>query len=136
MKLSEAIRLGSMMRPQAFGWIFDLDGIATCAWGAGLEAAGIRIKAGQSNRYNTPVEWRGLVNKRVRCPAKHTKCDFCHWGELCVECANSQSLALTIEHLNDDHKWTRERIADFVEQIENQQQQSIPLSTEQEHVHG
>ena len=38
MKLSEAIRLGAMLRMQAFGDFTD--GIGSCAWGAANEASG------------------------------------------------------------------------------------------------
>lgn len=36
MKLSEAIRLGAMLKPQAFG--ADIEGDSTCAIGAAIEA--------------------------------------------------------------------------------------------------
>lgn len=41
MRLSEAIRLGAMMRPQTFGALSDERG--TCAMGAAYEAAGLKL---------------------------------------------------------------------------------------------
>jgi hypothetical protein len=36
----------------------------------------------------------------------------------CPDCTKADYVFRVIAHLNDDHRWTRERIADFVETIE------------------
>ncbi len=122
MKLSEAIRLGSMMKPQAFG-VFgsgveagpvfgDVLGLrvvivtATCALGAALHAVGHDMIYGDNvmaltEHFSSPA-FLSVMNSR--CPA----CDVSHHflgGN-------------TIAHLNNDHLWTREQIADWVETVE------------------
>jgi hypothetical protein len=91
MKLNEAIRLGAMLHPQGFGSYAttNLNGrvLATCTIGAAR-------MAGFSSFFN----WR-----RAAPPI---------W---CPECVGLRDLGSTIIHLNDDHCWTRERIADWLE---------------------
>lgn len=95
MKLSEEIRLGAMLRPQAFGHLIA-DG-ATCAIGAACEAIG-QLCCG------FPVQWEWA----------HSQAPV-----TCLACAKPiWSVALTIVHLNNDHRWTRERIADWLETVE------------------
>lgn len=106
MILSEAIRLGSMLHPQAFGklWCERRDGLfgpyireSTCALGAAFEAVG-----GYEARDFTP--W-SLFSVSAACP----------------QCGVEATVSNQITHLNDDHRWTRERIADFIEELEQQQ---------------
>lgn len=96
MTLSEAIRLGSMLHPQGFarfhGYSHDQASIVTCALGA-AEDAGYRI-------VDMPI-----LRMAATCPASEW-CRVCH----CVYDV--------IIHLNDEHRWTREAIADWVETIE------------------
>src|SRR5580765_2975940 len=93
MKLSEAIRLGSMLKPQAFGH-FDT-GRGTCALGAAREAAG-----GMSFPIST---------------ASPATCPACQ--QVMVTSEKVWATAATVVHLNDKHRWTRERIADWVEGV-------------------
>jgi hypothetical protein len=88
MKLSEAIRLGAMMKPQAFN-----DGTlgASCALQAAAEVLGV-------DRWDYLEQEYPFTTTVVECP----------------ECAQRAGLFDTLWHLNDDHRWTRERIADFV----------------------
>lgn len=95
MKLSEAIRLGSMLHPQGFeelrSYQYDdlgaVIGMKTCALGA-AQAAGYWLD--------------DICITRLQCPA----------------CATVEWLDNLIPHLNDDHRWTREAIADWVETLE------------------
>lgn len=103
MKLSEAIRLGAMLRPQAFYTAFD--GHGTCAWGSAFEANGYRPIC-RTDKWcplwcNNP--WKKLFEISRQCP-------------VCADRISSDAIA----HLNDTHKWTRECIADWVETIEAQ----------------
>lgn len=131
MRLSESIRLGAMATPQAFGvlsrtrrrWFFGLIGPVVreaCALGAAYAAAtdgryrsvvaeadsdGFRgaIKAGETfTEYETPSEWYPVLMAQLQCP----QCDEVRAGRQ------------LIPHLNDDHRWTREQIALFVERVE------------------
>lgn len=137
MNFSEAIRRGAMMRPhQAFGdlrktlrlgflGIFGKKVYATCAIGAAIEAAQCPEVPGVVGGPDggSPVGFRGLVNKPgARCTVV---CIPNNWRSLfvanatCPVCGRTQALKRTVPHLNDDHKWTREQIADFVESLES-----------------
>jgi hypothetical protein len=113
MRLSEAIRLGAMMKPQAFGVLVDDDNGGTCALGAAYDAVGIKFDAsGIPNGYLGELDlWlRRIVElQAATCPA----CGV-----------NTPAIGL-IPHLNDTHRWTRQRIAEFVELYE-----PIPESAE------
>jgi hypothetical protein len=117
MKLSEAMRLGAMMTTQAFGQIETEDG--TCALGAAIQAAGCKscrvtnLSQGLRTRpispdavamelISIPNEWYALLKHDTACPA----------------CGLVQATSIQIPHLNDDHRWTRERIADWLEPFE------------------
>ena len=114
MKLSEAIRLGSMSSPQAFHAFQS--GEARCAMGAALDAIGsvpVRVAGplpGAFLRdtgtpsmvyayYPIPLTWELLLAQSAVCP----------------HCSKPAMLGRVIVHLNDDERWTRERIADWVE---------------------
>jgi hypothetical protein len=101
MRLSEAIMLGSTIHPQGFGKFRQVgpSGMATCAWGAAHDAVG--------NHYgydDDPENWDWVHNPtRVQCP----------------DCGVTRRVqANVIVHLNDDHRWTRERIAEWVATVE------------------
>jgi hypothetical protein len=99
MRLSEAIRLGAMLHPQFFGHarLIGTAGeiLATCAVGAAQEAGFI-----------VHVADDGV---RVTCPTPKP-----HWPH----CREPQRVLAMVTHLNDIHRWTRERIADWLETIE------------------
>lgn len=116
MKLSEAIRLGAMLKPQGFGGYFVYG--KTCAMGAALDAIG-QLRTTYGHSADAPeVDFRHyrlalnaafplLAMEPVACP----RCGFATRG-----------LVEAIQHLNDaPHRWTREQIADWVETIEQQQ---------------
>jgi hypothetical protein len=114
MKLSEAIREGSKIRPQGFlDWFEVRDGqVCSCAMGAAYEAV----------RPAKAAEWIELLKEEGELfddlnfaklfpglPTTNTfPCPACDkWGLL--------MLTQAAGHLNDDHEWTREAIADWVE---------------------
>jgi len=108
MHLSEAIRLGALLKPQAFHGPSDslIGEVATCALAAAAEAVG-------DPDLNLWRDWRtrwptSLVIHRVVCPD-------CGSNGTAYE---SGSLVAVIAHLNDEHRWTRGRIADWVETCE------------------
>lgn len=118
MKLSEAIRLGSMLAPQSHDEFIDSYG-RTCARGAACQAAGIPIVAVRKIGVIT-YEWdfedeEGLeeqafpiltrivsVPKELR--EEGLSCTSSVWG--------------IVVALNDDLRWTRGQIADWVEGVE------------------
>lgn len=95
MKLSEAIRLGAMLHPQCYGTTREWRGemiVATCALGGAREA-------GYKDDFNYSLT--------PRCPA-----------EPCFSRQCTMPLPNLLAHLNDYHRWTRERIADFMATLE------------------
>lgn len=103
LKLSEAIRLGAMLKPQSFGSMRSCEAVPslgdvlglriiekTCAMGAAYEAG-----------YRS-APYLGVST----CPA----------------CVHVGPVPYLVMHLNDSHRWTRERIADWVESVERAQE--------------
>lgn len=118
MRLSEAIRLGATMKPQAFEQIITADRSATCVWGAAIDAIGFPERDAEPNEVSSngrgktqyggrvvalPPEWQKFTLRRYTC------------DECGVPCSSG---VVYLAHLNDVHLWTRERIADFVELCE------------------
>lgn len=112
MRLSQAIRLGALLRPQAFGAYVTMDG-KTCAMGAGLEAEGVLKVPYEVAELKTDYDddivhywpWVAPEGKELfRCP-------LCAALNPCVGMG-------VILHLNDRHRWSREQIADWVEGVE------------------
>ena len=111
MHLSEAIKAGATLRPQGFGtyrathrrWPWSTPEVRTCALGAAYEAIG-------ADRMLLHEEWRPLASQE--------------WGPLlygatvCPHCGVPGVLVRVITHLNDTHRWPRERIAKWVAYLE------------------
>lgn len=111
MRLSEAIRLGAMLRPQARLYWFHEGG--SCALGAAAEAVGIAIYPDTFTQVGpVPREWIWINGLKAACP-------------VCGDCDDAQE---TIKHLNNDHRWTRERIADWVETLEPRDEPVVALA--------
>lgn len=106
MKLSEAMRLGAMLRPQFKGG--STDGKGTCALAAAADALGIRYAG------ITPYDYlEGLypsLLREIQHPISrgYRPLEECIWT------------------LNDSFGWSRERIADWVATIEAQQECALP----------
>ena len=98
-ELAEAIRLGAQRGPQCFGSYFDDRG-GSCALGAAYEGM-----------YHLPREHGRLVPQHLerlfRCLEDITK--PCPEG-----CKKRLPLGAMIVHLNDDHHWTREQVAEWL----------------------
>ena len=117
MRLSEAIRLGATMKPQGFGRILSADWDATCAIGAAIDALDLWDQSRDpkfEELYGATGSRGGRATKVIDLPrdwqlalATHASCPACD--------GVSGTLGGLIPHLNDCHRWTRERIADFVE---------------------
>lgn len=130
---SDAIRIGALLRPQVYDALFRqlglTDTFGSCALGAAYEADGNKValvvcgsecacncvqvcdKDGtplpsMTNAYLGLNESFPILKRSVELPC---------------ECMWSWSLMHAIQHMNDDHHWTRERIADWVETVENAQ---------------
>jgi hypothetical protein len=100
-ELASFIRDGVVRRPtQAIGHYFE-GTRASCALGAAYEGMyRLPSDAGQANP-SRDLEWFfACLDSVKRCPAE--------------KCTKKLSLAALIVHLNDDHRWSREQIADWV----------------------
>lgn len=109
LKLSEAIRLGAMLKPQAFDALVSGEGGkgGSCAIGAAIEAFGIEMDEFACD----------LLAARVSFPVVGCPC--------CLAAGFGKKLDV-IMHLNDVHRLTREQIADWVATIEPQTETAEP----------
>lgn len=106
MALSHAIRLGAMMKPQAFGSTVTANG-DTCARGAALDAIGLLADTPSkaSARWYDVEAWFWTQITDSVCPVAN-----------CPSADKSGTVQyLMAYHLNDYHRWSRERIADWIE---------------------
>lgn len=105
-KMSEAIRIGSMLTEQTYYCQFKRDSETnkeyTCALGAALVGV-----YGDSARHH--LLSKTFPRKIWESPGKKCPVATCSNGVL--------SIANTIAHLNDRHVWKREKIADWLEGI-------------------
>ncbi len=103
---SQAMRCGARMIPrQAFRVARTIDG-ATDANQAAIDGGGIMPP-------DLKLRWP-IISLRCACP----------------ECYRLGKLLEVVNHLNDEHRWTRERIADFVEARERANPQLCPAPVE------
>lgn len=104
MTLSDAMRLGAAMVPQAFGDSIVRNGetiSAACAWAA------ISIGIGSPPHVLAMYRRFPELHNTLPCP----ECDKSgYFGGLLT-------LEELITHLNDDHRWTREAIADWIDTL-------------------
>ena len=122
MKLSEAIRKGAKLRPQTVGHYFSLNfgEPCSCALGAAYEAV--------TGFPGFPITFHGIAKQSVNTVTKQlekyfpvmTKDDYncCpledDWCEYSFADGDT-TLNRVIAHFNDDHKMSREQIADWLE---------------------
>jgi|SRR5579872_6705475 len=109
MKLSEAIRLGSLLSPQIFGELENHNG--TCAMGAAFKAIGYDNKI---RIVKPPPEWESLLFSHCRCPECDRLLTLPESERRIPTHKTSLLLVVIVSHLNDYHEWTREAIADWV----------------------
>ena len=102
-ELAEFIRAGSQRGPQCFGSYFDEKG-GSCALGAVYEGV-----------YHLPRTHGKLIpdhlERLFRCLDEMTN------GARMKIVRSGLPLAPMIVHLNDDHLWTREQIADWLSRL-------------------
>lgn len=113
MRLSDAIRVGCGMNPPARHVIKRLNG-STCVWGAAAEGAGLEIPH-QEFCMMEPVDILGGALKRLWPMA------FAEWEDAELYCPVIDhdyfgSITDLIVHLNDEHRWSREKIAGWLDE--------------------
>jgi hypothetical protein len=113
MRLSEAIMMNGMTKPQGFGVdsMYSLD--APCAIGGALQAVGER------QQYSVVGEvWPWTEeNDHIICP-------------LCKYPVPAEQTVAVLFHLNDIHKWTRAQIAEWVASIEPREGENVEVIEE------
>lgn len=110
MKLSEAIRKGCV-KPQGFGsGTIGTDSETYCVLGAAASGAGLRIRSDQSG-YDTLEETFPILKEVVANPPASV--DHVYWFE-----GKKLTVMQVLYTANDLSKWTRERLADWVEEVE------------------
>ena len=144
MRLSEAIRLGAMMKPQAFGELMTtaefrtalmgqnirvVEITGTCALGAAMDAVG---ELPTASIYEMDYEYDGesvfpqLAHVVGDCPV--AGCAY-EWP---AGAGRKKDLDNMIPHLNDEHLWTRERIADWVATVEPKECECVQVECREE----
>lgn len=129
MRLSEAIRLGSMSTQQAFCFFHSPSTILTREFSAvmyacALGAAGLAV--GETCTEDLAKVYPIL--HKIACWPDGTFTNITVDGQL----RSAASVAEIIITLNDNLKWSRERIADWVESIEIQQGVASDVAAKQE----
>ena len=115
MKLSEAIRLGAMLKPQGTGAkSAGKHARATCAIGAALDA--VSAERNEVSAYTVLMDLWPVAMAVADCPVSTAT------GERCGHSV-PRDVGEVAWMLNDWHEWPREQIADWVETIEAQQAQ-------------
>lgn len=119
MKLSEAIHLGSMLRPQIYGPYSSRHG--TCAMGAALEAVGKlgRNTATNERRMDRIWPWVAWRLEMRYCPN-------------CARIGRFKNIHDLIIHLNDEDHVSRGQIAELMHKVEKQAlDQLVPNPSEE-----
>jgi hypothetical protein len=111
LRLSEAIRLGAMMKPPARGVMGGAGG--TCAIGAAADAIGHLHDREFRNAWDAFSQVWPILGVQTFGPSDT-------WTGRRKVKFHVRSIILS---LNDDDGWTREQIADWVESIERSQEQ-------------
>lgn len=116
MKLSEAIRLNGIVMPQGYGVASFWSDEAPCALGGARISAGLVRPDHDDNRdsYDFLRDAFPILNKILP--------HVCAADESCwVISSDGDGLTTVLRmvyHLNDCHRWSRERIAEWVADIE------------------
>lgn len=112
LKLASAMRAGIELFPeQCHGQLWSMrkiDVYASCALGAVIGAMGLPVNQAEGvDRYEDDLNERFKIRRLFYCPE-----------EDCEELEESEDIWFMIAHLNDDpHLWTREQIANWLEEI-------------------
>ena len=110
-EIASLIREGTKLRPQGFGacWKWsDSEAIKSCVLGALLEGDGMKPNGNSTDIHRRIDEI--LIEfhlNRYACPAKCYNSPV-PFGDLLI-------------HLNDVEKWSREKIADWIETVEREE---------------
>lgn len=114
MRYSEAIRLGGMMRPKAVGRFYDDCTGGVCVQGAALDACGKLDKANQEYTLKFVEELFPGIGNTIHIYDVPNKIKW-----IFISHQKYASIREVSAQLNNKTDWTREQIADWVEQMED-----------------
>lgn len=133
MKLSEAIMLGAMLRPQCRQAMFKNDDgrIGSCALGAAYEATFNEVPPVGSELEETPIH--RLMEQYPIVTFMVPSTDFPN--NIRMVTAGGQpvtliELGMQVIVMNDTRKWTRQQIAEWVAFIEDAQEAATAITIE------
>lgn len=112
MKLSEAISLRGIKKPQGRGARSIVSRYAPCALGGALQAIGQQPET-PNEAYDAIRENWPFVREPAMCPC----CGRNH-REKVLDPTGGEYILAVIVFLNDAHRWTRNQIADWVATVE------------------
>lgn len=112
MKLSEAILLRGIKKPQGRGWASIVSRNAPCALGGALQAIGQQPKKADEAYRAIGQNWP-FVHEPAQCPC----CGRNH-REKVLDPTGGEYILAVIVFLNDTHRWTRNQIANWVATVE------------------
>jgi len=143
MKLSDAIRLGSMLGPQAYGqlhrtrrkyWLFGPLVNEYCAMGAAYTAIGGGSHEEVATTAHVTFRGPGVKAGDIVDVLHHDQewMDVFYGVFVCPQCLAERPLSELIPHLNDRHRWNRQQIANFVETLEQQVDRELMADVQDE----
>lgn len=123
-KLARYLREGAALRPQAFGRFFDWDGeqICSCALGAiaeGFDASALPVyQEGFAFSPAVPTRIIGDLFEGLSVRAEYLSPEMLMLMNAKRKAASTRySLWMIVSSLNDTLRWTREMIADLLEEL-------------------
>lgn len=127
LNLSAAIRAGAALRPQATGMFFQYNygKLCSCALGAAYEAV-----TGKQTMPDALKLGGGSIYLSQRFPLLNRTLVFGEQPEPVQKPGVSQTVSTVIIDLNDNHQWSREQIADWLEQFERTDSKCVAVETE------
>jgi|SRR6185437_1076758 len=125
MKLSEAIRKGASHHPQGFGKYFaynEQGELCSCALGAAYDDVLVELGRGAMHGALVPGNISNTILSHVEGIYFYTAIPLPQpypdqmWSDSRVYNPSSVRILSAVTILNDDYRWTREQIADYLEQ--------------------
>jgi hypothetical protein len=109
LRLSEALRLGSLDNPQCKRHLYDFGTGGYCALGAIYKAVGWEPTVDESRAPQAQRAEMTRVSHTCWTTTRDAPCEHATYFR------HGASIHVLLIHLNDDHEWTREKIADWLE---------------------
>lgn len=105
-KPSEMVRLGSIGTKQGYHHYCNVENNTYCAVGAMMKAVGFPVETA------TPAGMYGFLQDYSLWKSADYPCGHCS-----ISGGRTSSIFVITTHLNDEDKWSREKIADWLDSI-------------------